>query len=190
MRETPEQLLQAIAAQVRVCIDCPLSRTRLNAVPGEGPPGAPVAFIGEAPGAAEDQQGRPFVGRSGQLLRTTIRELGWREDQVFIGNVLKCRPPENRDPQDSEIAACRHYLMAQLVLLRPRVVVTLGRFSMHLLISPKLVMGSAHGQHMLRDGQLYLPTYHPSAILRNNNLLPEFRRDLAKARKLSELPPE
>lgn len=189
MRDTPDQLLQAIAERVRVCTACPLHTTRTHAVPGEGPIGAPVAFIGEAPGGEEDKQGRPFVGRSGQLLRQTIRELGWAESEVFIGNVLKCRPPDNRDPQEAEIAACRHYLMAQLVLIKPRVVVTLGRYSMHLLINPKLVMGSAHGQHMLRDGQLYLPTYHPSAILRNNNLLPEFKRDLAKARKLSELPP-
>jgi len=190
MRETLEQLLEAIAAQVRVCVDCPLHITRQLAVPGEGPIGAPVAFIGEAPGADEDRQGRPFVSRSGQLLRKTIRDLGWSEDEVFIGNVLKCRPPENRDPLETEIAACRHYLMAQLVLLRPRVVVTLGRFSMNLLIGPNLVMGSAHGQHMLRDGQLYLPTYHPSYILRDNNRLPDFKRDLARAKKLSELPAE
>jgi DNA polymerase len=130
------------------------------------------------------------VGRSGQLLRQTIRDAGWREDEVFIGNVLKCRPPENRDPQPLEIAACRHYLMAQLVLLRPRLIVTLGRFSLQLLINPQLTIGKVHGQHMTRDGQLFLPTYHPSAILRNMNQLPEFRHDIFKARKLCDLPEE
>jgi DNA polymerase len=186
VRESPAELLEAIAAQVRRCTDCPLHSARMHAVPGEGPIGAPVAFIGEAPGGDEDRQGRPFVGRSGQLLRQTIRECGWREDEVFIGNVLKCRPPDNRDPLESEVAACRHYLYAQLALLQPRVVVTLGRHSMYLLIDPKLKITQVRGQHMRKAGLLFLPTFHPSAVLRDNNLLPDFRRDVAVARKLSE----
>jgi uracil-DNA glycosylase len=188
MHDEPQQLLQGIAEQVRACTACPLHGTRTHAVPGEGPPDARVVFIGEAPGADEDKQGRPFVGRSGQLLRRTIVEVGWREDEVFIGNVLKCRPPNNRDPLDSEIACCRHYLFAQLALLRPRIVVTLGRYSMQLLINPKLQITADHGQHMTRDGQLYLPTFHPSYILRDMNQLPLFKRDLMKAKKLSEIP--
>ena len=186
MREGPAELLEAIAEQVRRCTDCPLHNTRAHAVPGEGPVGAPVAFIGEAPGGDEDRQGRPFVGRSGQLLRQTIRECGWREDEVFIGNVLKCRPPENRDPLETEVAACRHYLYAQLALIQPTVVVTLGRHSMYLLIDPKLKITHVRGQHMRKAGLLFLPTLHPSAVLRDSNLLPDFRRDIAVARKLSE----
>lgn len=186
MHETAEELLAAIAVEVRRCTACPLHATRSHAVPGEGPIGAAVAFIGEAPGRDEDAQGRPFVGRSGQLLRRTIRECGWDEHDVFIANVLKCRPPENRDPQDSEVLACRHFLFAQLALIQPRVIVTLGRYSLNLLIDPKLKITLVHGQHILKSGLLFLPTYHPSAVLRDNNLSADFRRDLAIARKLSE----
>jgi len=186
MPDTAQDLLDRIADEVRACTACPLHQTRTHAVPGEGPPAARLAFIGEAPGADEDRQGRPFVGRSGQLLRRTIVEVGWREDEVFIGNVLKCRPPGNQDPLPEQINACRHFLMAQLVLIQPRVIVTLGRFSLQLLIGPQLKISQVHGQHMLKDGQLYLPTYHPSAVLRNNRLLPDFKRDLLRAKRLSE----
>jgi uracil-DNA glycosylase len=186
MRESPDDLLAAIAEEIKRCTACPLHQDRAHAVPGEGPVGAPVAFIGEAPGADEDKQGRPFVGRSGQLLRKTIRECGWREDEVFIGNVLKCRPPDNRDPLEPEVAACRHFLYAQLALLQPKVVVTLGRHSMYLLIDPKLKITQVRGQHIRKSGLLFLPTFHPSAVLRDNNLLPDFQRDLRVARALSE----
>lgn len=190
MADTAADLLQAIAVEIRACKACPLHAGRTHAVPGEGPPDTAVAFIGEAPGNDEDRQGRPFVGRSGQLLRQTIRHVGWREEEVFIGNVLKCRPPGNRDPAEEEIQACRHFLMAQLNLLNPRVIVTLGRFSLGLLIDPKLRITKVRGQHIRKDGQLYLPTFHPSAVLRNANLLPDFRRDLAVAKKLGESTPE
>ena len=165
---------------------CPLHETRTNAVPGEGPSNARVAFIGEAPGGDEDRQGRPFVGRSGQLLRRSITEVGWREDEVFIGNVLKCRPPGNQDPLPDQIKACQHFLVAQLILIQPIVIVTLGRFSLNLLIDPALKISRIHGKHILKDGQLFVPTYHPSAILRNNRLEPDFKRDLRIAKKLSD----
>jgi uracil-DNA glycosylase family 4 len=186
MVTAPGQLLERIATEVRACTACSLHKTRTNAVPGEGPGSACVAFVGEAPGRDEDEQGRPFIGRSGQLLRRTIGEVGWLETDVFIGNVLKCRPPDNRDPLPEEIEQCRHFLMAQLVTISPKVIVTLGRFSLNLLIDPKLKISKIHGQHISKDGHLFLPTFHPSAILRNNNLLPDFRRDLRIAKKLSE----
>lgn len=113
-------------------------------------------------------------------------KVGWREDEVFIGNVLKCRPPGNRDPLDDEVETCSHFLQAQLVLIKPKVVVTLGRYSMNLLISPDHKITKIRGQHIRKDGLLYLPTYHPSAVLRNNNLLRDFEIDLLKAKKLSE----
>ena len=186
MSETPGEMLGIIAGEIKACTNCPLHQTRTHAVPGEGPVGARVAFIGEAPGRDEDEQGRPFIGRSGQLLRRTIREVGLSEDEVFIGNVLKCRPPGNRDPQNDEIEACRHFLMAQLVLIQPKVVVTLGRYSMNLLISPSLKISQDHGKHILKDGLLYLPTFHPSAILRNFSSPEEFKKDLLKAKVLSD----
>lgn len=186
MSDSAIDLLHDIADEIRACQACPLHATRTHAVPGEGPVGARIAFVGEAPGRDEDEQGRPFIGRSGQLLRRTIAEIGLTGDDVFIGNVLKCRPPGNRDPQPAEIECCRHFLLAQLVLIKPRIVVTLGRYSMNLLISSNLKISKDHGKHILKDGLLYLPTFHPSAILRNFSSPEEFKHDLLKAKKLSE----
>ena len=122
--------LDAIAAEVRACTRCRLAQTRTNAVPGEGHPDTEVVFVGEGPGQTEDQQGRPFVGRAGDLLVRLLATLGWRRQEVFITNIVKCRPPGNRDPEPDEIAACAPYLKRQLEVLDPAVVVTLGRFSM------------------------------------------------------------
>jgi uracil-DNA glycosylase len=187
MTKSTEQLLAAIAKDIENDKTCPLRETRTHSVPGEGSATALVAFIGEAPGKEEDEQGRPFVGRSGQLLRRTIEEVGFKPDEYWIGNIIKCRPPENRDPTTEEVEHCKHYLFAQLVLIQPKVIVTLGRYSMGLLIDPKLKITKIRGQHIKKDGQLYLPTLHPSAILRSGlELLPEFRRDIATAKKLAE----
>jgi DNA polymerase len=122
--------LEAIAAEVRVCQKCRLSQQRTKAVPGEGHPDTEVVFVGEGPGQNEDQQGRPFVGRAGELLVKWLASIGWRRQEVFITNIVKCRPPGNRDPEPDEIAACTPYLQRQLEVLDPAVVVTLGRFSM------------------------------------------------------------
>ena len=122
--------LEAIAAEVRACTRCRLAQTRTRAVPGEGHPDTEVMLVGEGPGQTEDQQGRPFVGRAGELLVKLLSTLGWRRQEVFITNIVKCRPPGNRDPEPDEIAACLPYLQRQLEVLDPAVVVTLGRFSM------------------------------------------------------------
>jgi uracil-DNA glycosylase family 4 len=166
----PQRLLDELAAQVSACRRCQLGESRTNAVPGEGGARAKVMFIGEAPGADEDEQGRPFVGRAGVLLRELIAHVGMDQSEYFIGNVLKCRPPGNRDPEPLEIEACRPWLYAQLAVIKPLVVVTLGRFSMSLLISPKLQISKARGQVFPVDGQHFLPMYHPAAILRNPRL--------------------
>ena len=121
--------LEAIAAEVRVCTNCRLHATRTRAVPGEGDPETEVVFVGEGPGFNEDRLGRPFVGRAGDLLVKLLAHVGWRREDVFITNVVKCRPPDNRDPQPDEIAACAPYLRRQLEVLDPAVVVTLGRYS-------------------------------------------------------------
>ena len=187
MTKSTEQLLAEIAEEIEKDKTCPLRKTRTHTVPGEGSATAMVAFIGEAPGQDEDEQGRPFVGRSGQLLRKTIDEVGFKPDDYWIGNIIKCRPPGNRDPSSEEVEHCKHYLFAQLVLIQPKVIVTLGRYSMGLLIDPKLKITKIRGQHIKKDGQLYLPTFHPSAVLRSGmELLPDFRRDIATARKLAE----
>jgi uracil-DNA glycosylase len=163
--------LEAIAAEVRVCTRCRLAETRTKAVPGEGRADTEVLLVGEGPGQTEDQQGRPFVGRAGDLLVKLLSTLGWRRQEVFITNIVKCRPPGNRDPEPDEIAACVPYLQRQLEVLDPAVVVTLGRFSMaH--FRPGERITQIHGTHVAappstgaRDA-LAFAMFHPAAALR------------------------
>ena len=136
--------LEAIAAEIRTCTRCPLRQGRTNAVPGEGDPDTEVVFVGEGPGEQEDRQGRPFVGASGGLLGELIGSLGWRRDDVFITNVVKCRPPGNRDPQPDEMAACAPFLRRQLDVLDPAVVVTVGKHSLDT-FRPGERIGRTHG---------------------------------------------
>ena len=136
--------LEAIAAEVRDCTRCRLHETRRKAVPGEGDPDTEVVFVGEGPGQNEDREGRPFIGRAGDLLVKLLGSLGWRRSDVFITNVVKCRPPDNRDPMPDEIAACSPYLTRQLEILDPAVVVTLGRFSMARFL-PGAKISQVHG---------------------------------------------
>ena len=138
------QALEVIAAEVRSCTDCRLHETRTKAVPGEGDPDTEVVFVGEGPGEQEDRQGRPFVGASGQFLAELIGTIGWRREEVFITNVVKCRPPGNRDPLPDEIAACSRHLRHQLEVLDPAVVVTVGKFSLNS-FRPGERIGRVHG---------------------------------------------
>ncbi len=186
MPDSASSILEQIAAQVRVCTACPLCEGRTNAVPGEGSAQSLVAFVGEGPGGDEDLQGRPFVGRSGQLLRRTIRESGWQEEDVFICNVVKCRPPSNRDPLPEEITACSHFLHAQLAVVRPRLIVTLGRFSLNLLVGPNLKITEVMGRPVNKAGLTFVPTLHPAAVLRNQNLLPDFQKHIRGALTLAQ----
>ncbi len=136
--------LEQIAAEVSACTRCRLHQTRTRAVPGEGHPDTEVVFVGEGPGFNEDRQGRPFVGRAGALLEDLLASVYWKRDEVFITNVVKCRPPENRDPEPDEIAACAPFLARQLAVLDPALVVTLGRFSMGRFM-PGARIGQVHG---------------------------------------------
>ncbi len=144
---TPEEratALEAVAAEVRACTRCRLATSRTHAVPGEGSADTEVVFVGEGPGQNEDQQGRPFVGAAGGLLTELIGSIGWRRDEVFITNVVKCRPPGNRDPEPDEMAACAPFLRRQMELLDPALVVTLGRYSMGAFM-PGARIGQVHG---------------------------------------------
>jgi uracil-DNA glycosylase family 4 len=176
--------LEAIAAEVRVCTNCRLHETRTRAVPGEGDPDTEVVFVGEGPGFNEDRLGRPFVGRAGDLLVKLLGSIGWTRDDVFITNVVKCRPPENRDPQPDEIAACAPYLRRQLAVLDPAVVVTLGRFSMAGFM-PGARISSAHGTVRPVDPETGAPNalafamYHPAAALRTPAIERESYADIA-----------
>ncbi|HET9521354.1 MAG TPA: uracil-DNA glycosylase [Candidatus Limnocylindrales bacterium] len=176
--------LEAIAAEVRVCTNCRLHQTRTSAVPGEGDPETEVIFVGEGPGFNEDRQGRPFVGRAGDLLVKLLASIGWRREDVFITNVVKCRPPDNRDPQPDEIAACAPYLRRQLEVLDPAVVVTLGRYSMGTFM-PGARISQAHGTVRPVDpatgakSALVFAMYHPAAALRTPAIERESYADIA-----------
>jgi uracil-DNA glycosylase len=176
--------LEAIAAEVRVCRQCRLHEGRTNAVPGEGNPSTEVMFVGEGPGFNEDRLGRPFVGRAGDFLVKLLGSIGWRRDEVFITNVVKCRPPDNRDPQPDEIAACAPYLRRQLEALDPALVVTLGRYSMATFV-PGARISQAHGTVRPVDPQtgapnaLVLAMYHPAAALRTTAIAETSLQDIA-----------
>ena len=176
--------LEDIAAEVRVCTNCRLHETRTKAVPGEGDPDTEVVFVGEGPGFNEDREGRPFIGRAGDLLVKMLASIGWRREDVFITNVVKCRPPDNRDPQPDEIAACAPYLRRQLAVLDPAVVVTLGRYSMATFM-PGARISQAHGTVRPVDPEtgaasaLVFAMYHPAAALRTPAIERESYADIA-----------
>jgi DNA polymerase len=163
--------LEAIAAEVRACTRCRLHEGRTNAVPGEGHPSTEVVFVGEGPGFHEDRQGRPFVGRAGDLLVRLLESVGWRREDVFITNIVKCRPPDNRDPEPDEVAACEPYLRRQLATLDPALVVTLGRHSTARFM-PGTTISRSHGSVRPVDpaagaaNALVFAMYHPAAALR------------------------
>ncbi len=174
-----ERLLAAIADEVRSCTRCPLAARRTLAVPGEGNPLSDVLLVGEGPGAREDASGRPFVGRAGRLLEELLAGIGWAREDVFIANVVKCRPPGNRDPEPDEIAACAAYLERQEAALEPLVIVTLGRFSLRRYL-PRARIGAVHGQVQRTADRFILPMYHPAAGLRDPSVERILRTDFQK----------
>jgi DNA polymerase len=185
MRDERQAALEVIASEVRACTRCRLHETRTTAVPGEGDPDTEVVFVGEGPGFNEDREGRPFVGRAGGLLVRMLASVGWRREDVFITNVVKCRPPDNRDPEPDEMAACAPFLRRQLEVLDPAVVVTLGRFSMQTFI-PGARIGQAHGTTQAVDpvtgaaNALAFAMYHPAAALRSSGLEQTSFEDMAR----------
>ncbi len=177
-RPKASDTLSRIGAAVMVCARCRLSRTRCNAVPGEGNPESPLLIVGEAPGAEEDRQGRPFVGKAGDLLTKMLKAIHVEREEIFIGNALKCRPPQNRDPAADELAECRRYLMMQIAAIRPKVILTLGRVSTQLLLQTSQGVLSLRGMQRpfpYHDGEaVLLPSLHPAYLLRN----PAAKRDV------------
>jgi uracil-DNA glycosylase len=164
-----EALLTAVAAEVSGCTRCPLHVGRTQTVPGEGNPLSDVLLVGEGPGSREDATGRPFVGPAGQLLDELLRSIGWAREHVFIANVVKCRPPGNRDPEPDEISACRPYLDRQEAALDPAVIVTLGRHSLRRYL-PDARIGEVHGRLRRSGGRFVFPMYHPAAALHQSSL--------------------
>ena len=170
-----KQKLKAIAEEIAQCRNCTLAETRTNVVPGEGNPNAKLVFVGEAPGKNEDEQGRPFIGRAGKLLDNIIAAMGLTRDDIYICNILKCRPPGNRDPLPAEVEVCRHFLYEQLNALDPEVIVALGTHAAHTLLETKTPIGQLRGKmHEYHPAGLNKPiklaaTYHPAYLLRNYN---------------------
>jgi len=176
---TAEETLAQIAKEVSTCTHCALHQTRKQAVPGEGPANAEIMFIGEGPGFHENEQGRPFVGAAGKFLDQLLAQAGVTRADVFIGNVVKCRPPENRDPRPDELAACDTYLERQIEAIDPSIIVTLGRFSMNKFL-PGAKISQVHGQ-MQKIGKWYvIPMFHPAAALHQAALKPAILADFAK----------
>ncbi len=161
--------LTELYEQVRVCTLCDLSKGRTHAVPGEGPENAPVMFIGEAPGFHEDREGRPFVGPAGKYLDELLGLIDMKREQVYICNVIKCRPPQNRDPLPEEMAACRPYIDKQLELIKPKVVITISRFAMARWFPDKKI-SEIHGKPKKFGNLVVLPMYHPAAALHQPSL--------------------
>jgi uracil-DNA glycosylase family 4 len=165
--------LETIAAEARVCTKCRLAKTRTQVVWGTGSPNADLMFIGEAPGRDEDLKGEPFVGRAGQLLTDIIKAMKLSREDVYIANVIKCRPPENRNPEPDELEMCRPYIRTQVELIKPRVIVTLGKFALQSLTG-KASVSAARGQWTDYEGIRVMPTYHPAYLLRT----PSAKRDV------------
>jgi uracil-DNA glycosylase family 4 len=165
--------------EIRTCQKCILSHGRTNAVPGEGPEDADILFIGEGPGFHEDRLGRPFVGAAGNFLEELLGSIGLSREDVYIANVVKCRPPGNRDPQPAEIKACCPYMDRQIELIRPRVIVTLGRFSMQRYF-PGASISRIHGQPKRVGNMIYYPMFHPAAALHQPRWRPLVEEDIRK----------
>lgn len=171
--------LTELYEEIANCQRCILSQARKNAVPGEGPEDADIVFIGEGPGFHEDQQGRPFVGAAGQFLDELLESIGLRRDDVYICNVIKCRPPGNRDPLPEEVDACKPHLDRQIEIISPKMIVTLGRFSMERYF-PGAKISQIHGQARKLEGIIYYPMYHPAAALHQPRWRPVVEEDMSR----------
>jgi len=178
--------LEKIAVEVKGCPLCKLSRTRRNAVPGEGQLAAKIVFIGEAPGRSEDEKGRPFVGAAGRILDDLLQKVGIERSQVYITNVAKCRPPSNRVPEEDEVAACKPYLDREIMLIKPKVICILGRTAYASLLGGSSIAVN-RGKIVEKAGQKYFLTYHPAAAIYNRSLLSTLEADLKKlAREIKD----
>ncbi|HLY73913.1 MAG TPA: uracil-DNA glycosylase, partial [Planctomycetota bacterium] len=180
---------QSFRAEVLDCKRCGLCSSRTQVVFGTGPLRTPLMFVGEAPGQDEDLQGEPFVGRAGQLLTNTLKKFGVGRSQVFIGNILKCRPPGNRTPAPDEMAACMPWLQRQIATIQPKLICGLGNIAVQTLLATKTGITKLRGRLTQAQGVPFFPTFHPAYILRNMNDLPLFEADILSALRTAGLLP-
>jgi DNA polymerase len=182
---TAEATLAQIAGEVAKCTNCGLHTSRKHAVPGEGPATSEIMFIGEGPGFHENEQGRPFVGAAGKFLDELLAQAGLKRTDVWIGNVVKCRPPENRDPQPDELTACNAYLERQIAAINPKIIITLGRYSMAKFM-PGVKISQVHGQMRRVGDRFVIAMFHPAAALHQAALKPSILADFSKLPQLLE----
>jgi len=180
-----EEALALLAKEVSSCQKCALYRSRKLSVPGEGPVNSEIMFIGEGPGFHENEQGRPFVGAAGTFLNELLAEAGLKRSDVWIGNVVKCRPPGNRDPLPEELAACNGYLERQMTVINPKIIITLGRYSMGKFM-PGAKISQVHGQMRRMDGRFVIAMFHPAAALHQAALKPAILKDFSQLPNLLE----
>ena len=173
----------AIVQEITTCTKCGLGQNRTNAVPGEGSLSAKLMFVGEGPGKNEDEQGRPFCGASGKFLDELLAHIGLKRADVYITNVVKCRPPNNRDPFEDEIKTCTPYLERQIAIIKPLVISTLGRHAMNHFL-PGVKIGQVHGKPLRRDGQVYIPLYHPAVALYRASMREQLTHDFEIIKKV------
>ena len=179
-----ERILLELAEEVKVCPLCRLAQTRTQAVPGEGDPFARLMFIGEGPGEQEDKTGRPFVGKAGQLLNRLLRDIGLKRQDVFIANVVKCRPPGNREPLPDEVTACNDWLMAQIACVQPELIGLLGGSAVKAVLDPEARITRMRGKVFRKSGLLFMPLFHPAAALRRAEWMPVLESDFARLKEL------
>ena len=180
-----EEILAQLAQEVSTCKKCALYHSRKKSVPGEGPANSEIMFIGEGPGFHENEQGRPFVGAAGQFLDELLAQAGLKRTEVWIGNVVKCRPPGNRDPLPEELSACNDYLERQIAALNPKIIITLGRYSMGKFM-PGAKISTIHGQMRRVGNRFVIAMFHPAAALHQVALRPALLQDFAQLPKLLE----
>ena len=180
MYETWEELEKSIIG----CKKCKLCANRRNIVFGQGNKNAKIMFIGEGPGADEDMEGLPFVGKAGKLMNEAFKGIGINREEVYIANIVKCRPPSNRDPEEDEVAACLNYLRNQVILIKPQVIVLLGRIALKNILGNEYNISTARGKWIEKKGIMYMPTWHPAALLRDENKKIDFWKDLKEVVKL------
>ncbi len=176
--------LETVHSEIRACTKCELHKSRTNAVPGEGPSNAVVMFVGEGPGHNEDKEGRPFVGAAGKLLNEMLESIGLKRGEVFITNIVKCRPPDNRSPRQVEIEACNPYLQSQIELISPRIICPLGTPAIKTLMGPEYSATNIHGKPLRKGQVLFLPMYHPAAALYDASLREVLFEDIRVLRDL------
>ncbi len=178
--------LEELNNQILKCEKCALCKTRTNVVPGKGSSKAEIMFIGEGPGKKEDEQGIPFIGAAGKLLDKLLALINLKREDIYIANVVKCRPPQNRDPLPEEVDACRPWLDQQIKIIKPKLIVLLGRHSMDRFL-PNQKISIDHGKPKRRHGQVYFPIYHPAAALYRNGLLEDLKKDFERIPKVLKI---